>query len=176
TRADPAEREVCVVVPVKTPERDWGLLAVVAEIDPTTARETYQHWAALLCAALESQRREEEVRRSALFDALTGLPNRQLFVQQLEQALARWKRSATPFSVLFLDLDGFKLINDSLGHQMGDMVLQTVGAKLKQQLRAVDTAARFGGDEFVILLADTDADSALLVIRRVQSELAQVMV
>lgn len=172
--ASAADREVCVVVPVSTRDRDWGLLAVVAEIDPTTARETYQHWAALLCAALESQRRQEEVRRSALFDSLTGLPNRQLFVQQVDKAISRWKRSGTPFSVLFMDLDGFKLINDSLGHQMGDRVLQAVGRQLKAVLRDMDTAARFGGDEFVVLLADTDASSAEIAAKRVQAALAEV--
>src|SRR5690606_35262813 len=124
--------------------------------ETTTARETFQHWAALLCAALESQHRQAELRRTALFDSLTDLPNRQLFVQQLEQAISRWKRDGTPYSVLFLDLDGFKLINDSLGHQMGDRVLKTVGTEIARQLRGVQTAARFGGDEFVILLADTE--------------------
>lgn len=181
-KASSAADGVCVVVQVKNSERDWGLLAVVAQIDHTiarsidssTAHETYQHWAALLCAALESQRRQEELRRSALFDALTGLPNRQLFVQQLEQAIARWRRNKTPFSVLFLDLDGFKLINDSLGHQMGDRVLKAVGADISQQLREVDTAARFGGDEFVMLLADTDASKAMVAAKRVQGALGQV--
>jgi len=167
-------RELCVVVPVSTRERDWGLLAVVAEIDPTTARETFQHWAALLCASLESQRLQAAVRRSALFDALTGLPNRQLFVSQLEHALALSQRSHTPFAVLFLDIDGFKLINDSLGHQMGDRVLIGVGADITHELRSVDTGARFGGDEFVILLADTDAAGALVVAQRVQARLAEV--
>ena len=169
-----AGREVCLVVPVSSREKDWGLLAVVAEIDPTTARETYRHWAGLLCAALESQHRQEEVRRSALFDGLTGLPNRQLFIQQLEQALARWKRSGTPFTVLFLDLDGFKLINDSLGHQMGDRVLKTVADAISRELRAVDMAARFGGDEFMILLSDTEPGRAMVATRRVQAALAQV--
>ncbi len=167
-------REVCVVVPVSTRERDWGLLALVAEIDPTTEHETYQHWAALLCAALESQRLQETVRKSALFDGLTGLPNRPLFVQQLEQALARWKRFHTPFSVLFLDLDGFKLVNDSLGHQMGDRVLQMVGAEVSRELRAVDTMARFGGDEFVILLADTTPARAMVAAKRIQATLDKV--
>ena len=169
-----AGREVCVVVPVSTPERDWGLLAVVGEIDTTTARETYPHWAALLCASLESQRLQEAVRRSALYDALTGLPNRQLFLKHLEHALAQWQRSRTPFAVLFLDLDGFKLINDSLGHQMGDRVLTGVGSRIVRELRSVDTGARFGGDEFVILLADTDPGGALVVAQRVQAALAEV--
>jgi diguanylate cyclase (GGDEF)-like protein len=172
--AAPASREVCLVLPVRTPDRDWGLLAVVAESDRTNARETYQHWAALLCASLESQRLQEAVRESALFDALTGLPNRLLFVQQLEHALALWQRSQTPFAVLFLDLDGFKSVNDSLGHQMGDRVLQAVGADIMRQLRSVDKAARFGGDEFVILLSDTDPSGALVAAHRVQAALARV--
>jgi diguanylate cyclase (GGDEF)-like protein len=172
--ASVAGREVCVVVPVATRDHDWGLLALVAEIDLTTARETYQHWAALLCASLESQRLQEEVRRSALFDALTGLPNRELFVTRLEHALAAWQRSRTPFAVLFLDLDGFKLVNDSLGHQMGDRVLVAVGADLVGELRAVDTAARFGGDEFVILLTGTEPQDALAVAQRVQAALGRV--
>lgn len=172
--ASAPEREICVVVPVRTRDRDWGLLAMVAPLGPSTARETYQHWAALLCAALESQRREAEVRRSALYDALTDLPNRTLFVAQLDKAIARWKRDGTPFAVLFLDLDGFKLINDSLGHQMGDRVLRQVGRQLQSVLREMDTAARFGGDEFVILLTDTDADSAHVAALRVQEALSVV--
>jgi diguanylate cyclase (GGDEF)-like protein len=172
--AQPTDRGVCVIVPVRTLERDWGLLAVVGEIDMATARETYQHWAALLCASLESQRLQETVRKSALYDALTRLPNRQLFLERLEHALALWQRSGTPFAVLFLDLDGFKLINDSLGHQMGDRMLTAVGARIVRELRAVDTGARFGGDEFVILLHDTDPGDALVVAQRVQVALAEV--
>lgn len=171
--ADGGAREVCIVVPVKTREQDWGLLAVVVQIDRNTARDTYKHWAALLCAALESQRLQEKVRRSALFDALTGLPNRQLFVQQLEHAVALRQRSHHPFAVLFLDLDGFKLINDTLGHHTGDRVLEEVASDLAQQLRSVDMAARFGGDEFVILLTDTDPEGALKAAERIQAALAK---
>jgi len=170
--ADTATREMCVVVPVSTRDRDWGLLAVVARADAATARETYQHWSALLSAALESQRRQEEVRRSALYDSLTGLPNRQLFVRELDHAMARWQRSRVPYAVLFMDLDGFKLINDSLGHHVGDLVLQEVGAAIAQQLRAEDTASRFGGDEFVILLSGTSAADALAAATRIQEALS----
>jgi diguanylate cyclase (GGDEF)-like protein len=172
--ADPGNREVTVIVPVSARDKNWGLLAVVAKIDSVTARETYQHWAALLSAALESQRRQEEVRRSALYDGLTGLPNRQLFVRELDQAMARWQRSRAPYAVLFMDLDGFKLINDSLGHHVGDLVLQWVGKAIASQLRAEDTASRFGGDEFVVLLSDTTADDALLAALRIQDALSQV--
>ncbi len=167
-----AEQEVCVVVPVRTATREWGLFAVVGTIDTTSDRETYQHWAALLCVALESQRLQEDVRRSALYDTLTELPNRRLFLDRLGSAIARNRRSGTPFAVLFLDLDGFKRINDSLGHQMGDRVLAAVGERLGRELRAVDTGARFGGDEFAILLHDTDADGALTVAHRVLASIA----
>jgi diguanylate cyclase (GGDEF)-like protein len=170
---EPAEREVCVVVPVSTTEREWGLLAVVGEDSSTTAtRKSYQHWAALLCASLESHRLHEEVRRSALYDGLTGLPNRQLFVKQLEHSIALWNRSGVPFAVIFLDLDGFKLVNDSLGHQVGDRVLKYVAADIVHELRSVDIGARFGGDEFVILLNDTDALGAQVVAHRLQARLA----
>jgi len=164
-----------VVVPVRTAVRDWGLLAVVGAIDVTSARETYQHWAALLCAALESSRLQQEVRRSALYDQLTGLPNRRLFLERLKVAIAQQVRSGQPFAVLFLDLDGFKLINDSLGHQTGDRVLAAVGARIGRVLREVDTGARFGGDEFAILLHDTDPAGALLVAHRVQAALAETL-
>ncbi len=167
-------REVCYVVPVSTRAKNWGLLSVVGEIDATTEREAHQHWAALLCAALESQHRQEAVRQSALYDNLTGLPNRYSFVKQLEHVLAHWKRSRTPFSVLFLDLDGFKLINDSLGHQMGDRVLKAVGDEIARGLREVDTAARFGGDEFVILLPDTEPGPAMVAAKRLQAMLDKV--
>ena len=115
------------------------------------------------------------MRENALYDALTGLPNRRLFLDRLERAVALWKRSATPFAVIFLDLDGFKLINDSLGHQMGDRVLNAVGARIERELRAVDTGARFGGDEFAILLHDTNLNDVLMVAHRVQAGLAEVM-
>ncbi|MCR6494497.1 EAL domain-containing protein [Cellulomonas sp. P24] len=167
------EGEICVVVPVRTAARDWGLLAVVGTVDSTSERETYQHWAALLCAALKSQHLQQEVTRSALYDALTGLPNRRLFLERLNVAIAGRDRSGTPFAVLFLDLDGFKLINDSLGHQTGDQVLTAVGDRISHELRAVDTGSRFGGDEFAVLLHDTDPAGALQVAHRVQAALAR---
>jgi diguanylate cyclase (GGDEF)-like protein len=170
---DPAERDICVVVPVRTTTQDWGLLAIVGAVDSRSTRETYQHWAGLLGTALESRRLEEEVRRSALYDTVTGLPNRRLFLERLTAAIARHGRTAAPFAVLFLDLDGFKLINDSLGHQMGDGVLAAVADRIRRELRGVDTGARFGGDEFAVLLPDIDPVGALQVARRVQGALAE---
>ncbi|RYV51155.1 EAL domain-containing protein [Pengzhenrongella frigida] len=301
----PGEGRVCVVVPVRTVDRDWGLLAVVGGIDTISVRETYQHWAALLCASLESQQLQEDVRESeeryalaaratkeghwelnvrestvfisdrccallglepglrtedrraewtavlhpddlaqlrgllervslapeetvdteyrvraadgtyrwmlscavgvlaadgtiarivgsladidtrrsledqlrhtSMYDPLTGLPNRRFFLDRLELAVAQWQRSGTPFAVLFLDLDGFKAINDALGHPAGDRLLTVVGARLARELRAVDTGARFGGDEFAILLHDALPDDVLVVARRIQADLAELI-
>ena len=118
---------------------------------------------------------EEQLRENALYDPLTGLPNRRLFLTRLDHAVALWQRSRTPFAVIFLDLDGFKAINDSLGHQMGDRVLNVVGTRIAHELRGVDTGARFGGDEFAILLDGTGHDEVLRIAMRVQAQLLKVI-
>ena len=95
-----------------------------------------------------------ELQHQALHDPLTGLPNRALFITQLEHAVARARRKGTPVSVLFLDLDGFKAVNDTLGHGAGDDVLIGVAARLRGSLREDDSVARLGGDEFGIVLEE----------------------
>jgi diguanylate cyclase (GGDEF)-like protein len=101
---------------------------------------------------------EETVERQALYDDLTGLPNRRLLKDRLGQAVARAKRRDCQAALLFLDLDFFKRVNDSLGHTVGDHLLVEVAQRMTRLLREEDTAARFGGDEFVALLADIDGD------------------
>jgi diguanylate cyclase (GGDEF)-like protein/PAS domain S-box-containing protein len=116
---------------------------------------------------------EEQLLQAALFDFVTGLPNRRLFLEHLEMAMAHLgRRKKARFAVLFLDLDGFKLINDSLGHLMGDELLRIVGDRLRCELRSVDTAARIGGDEFALLLADPVPEDLLVVARRIQQRIA----
>jgi diguanylate cyclase (GGDEF)-like protein/PAS domain S-box-containing protein len=108
------------------------------------------------------ERREvERLRRRALHDPLTGLPNRTLFVDRLTTAARRSSRSAHTVSVLFCDIDHFKRINDTFGHAVGDAVLKEVASRLEQACRAEDTVARIGGDEFVVLVEGIDAVSGL---------------
>lgn len=97
---------------------------------------------------------EEMLRRQAQHDPLTDLPNRILFNERLEQAISRANRTKKRLAVLFIDLDGFKQVNDALGHEAGDQVLQDVAHKLTRTLRRNDTLARIGGDEFVLLVED----------------------
>jgi diguanylate cyclase (GGDEF)-like protein/PAS domain S-box-containing protein len=119
-----------------------------------------QSIANVLADALARQATEDEIRHRALHDSLTGLPNRILFLDRLEQALARLRRGNSMAAVMFLDLDRFKHVNDSLGHHAGDEILTAVAPRLKQALRATDTVARFGGDEFGILLEDIGSEVA----------------
>jgi diguanylate cyclase (GGDEF)-like protein len=112
-------------------------------------------------ARLYAERREFEAKlaHQAFHDSLTGLPNRALFLDRLEQALARARRDGEPVGVLFLDLDGFKAVNDEMGHERGDELLAAVSQRLQGCLRPGDTLARFGGDEFTVLLEKLRSDA-----------------
>ena len=182
--ADGSAGEIVFVVPVRSRERDWGILAAVGRIQDSTppGREMMNHSGSLLAVALDHdtvlrslQEQKERLRRAALYDHLTGLPNRTLFLDRLAQAGHRLaRRPDRQFALLFLDLDGFKAINDTLGHAAGDAVLVEVARRITSVLRRTDTAARLGGDEFVVLIdglarpeeADIAADRIRDVITR----------
>ena len=148
-------------------------VALTAIRDPAGAVNSY---VAVLTDISERLAVEQRARHQAEHDALTGLPNRVLFLDRLHQALAKVKRQHGRFALMFLDLDNFKAINDTHGHHAGDAVLQQVGLRLTQCVRAVDTVSRLGGDEFVVLLADMGGvDQAAHVAGTIMAALAQPM-
>jgi diguanylate cyclase (GGDEF)-like protein len=121
------------------------------------ARELSQHTSGALRRAAEREILEEQLRHRAFYDSLTGLPNRALFLDRLAHGVARSDRLGQELAVLFIDLDRFKVINDSLGHSAGDQLLVQVGRRLRGCLRESDTIARLGGDEFTVLLEGRSA-------------------
>jgi diguanylate cyclase (GGDEF)-like protein len=130
----------------------------------------FDAYAAQITVAVQNSSLGDRLHRQAFYDTLTGLSNRALFMDRLEHALTRRERHGESLAVLFLDLDNFKEINDSLGHVAGDELLARVADSLKTVLRASDTPARFGGDEFAILVEETaDREDTLRVVDRVES-------
>jgi len=121
----------------------------------------------------ERKEHEAAIRFQATHDALTGLPNRTLLYDRLEQSVLQAHRHGNYLAVVFFDLDQFKYVNDSLGHQVGDRLLKTVASRLKSCVRDADTVARLGGDEFVLLLADqTSEDSVTQALQRILEQVA----
>jgi diguanylate cyclase (GGDEF)-like protein/PAS domain S-box-containing protein len=119
---------------------------------------------------------QEELTRQAFHDGLTGLPNRALFRDRLDQALARSARSHELLAVLLIDLDGFKQVNDSLGHDAGDQLLQRIARRFEEATRPSDTVARFGGDEFALLLEGVNEAQAVSLARRLLYRLSEPVV
>jgi diguanylate cyclase (GGDEF)-like protein/PAS domain S-box-containing protein len=130
------------------------------------------YWQGVLYDLTERKALEERQEHRAFHDPLTDLPNRRLFMDRLWQALGRTRRQHKRVAVLFMDLDGFKVVNDSLGHEVGDLLLTVVAQRLRRCLRPEDTLARFGGDEFTVLIeALDDPAEAVQVAERITDEL-----
>jgi diguanylate cyclase (GGDEF)-like protein len=185
-----------VVVAIMTLYQDWvpfsvaigyvvlhhGLLGVLAPMSvynhPAAWERPWEwaliHGAFVLAASAANLLAWRLNEQQALHDALTGLANRALFKDRVEQALARMDRQGRPIAVLFLDLDRFKSVNDTAGHAAGDQLLRAVGDRLRTCIRAADTVARLGGDEFAIVLEEIhDAHDAAGTARRILDVLAE---
>jgi len=124
-------------------------------------------------AILQAGTAIEQVKYWADHDVLTGLANRRLFFELVRPQLAMAARSGSPIAFLALDLDGFKAVNDTDGHAQGDVILKCVAERMAQELRASDAVARFGGDEFVVMLCDTDLENAMTIAKRILVALAK---
>ncbi|MBW4563471.1 MAG: EAL domain-containing protein [Mojavia pulchra JT2-VF2] len=160
------------LVPLCLEEKFWGYLGLA---DCSKERHWSRHeestlltMAASISGAWQRQQVEEKIRYQALHDLLTGLPNRLLFNELLAKALPNAARSQDSLAVMFLDLDRFKVINDTLGHTLGDILLKSVAERLRDCLRGGDTVARWGGDEFTILLPQVNSlEEVTQVARRI---------
>lgn len=147
-------------------------LSVSSVFDDKTKKVS--HYISLFSDITERKLLEDEVRHIAFHDSLTGLPNRILFYDRLESAIESAKRKSVYTALMFIDLDRFKNVNDTLGHHIGDILLQEVSARLKQTVRGADTVARLGGDEFVIILPDIERfDDVSLVADKLLTSLNQ---
>ncbi len=155
----------------------FGVLAVQSLVPRSYGAadiDFLQSLANVLGDALERQAIEDDIRHRALHDPLTGLPNRVLFLDRLEHALARLGRRRSLAAILFVDLDHFKVVNDSLGHHVGDELLAAAASRLTQAVRASDTVARLGGDEFGILLEDISSErDAVETAERIAAQFAR---
>ena len=127
-----------------------------------------EHFAAIVAICLENAVNLERLKRQGLTDTLTAINNRRFFDQRLSEEVAAARRNLRPLSCMLLDIDHFKRVNDTYGHQMGDQVLREIAAVIRTQLRGGDVLARYGGEEFSVLLAQTGAEGALEIAERVR--------
>jgi diguanylate cyclase (GGDEF)-like protein len=166
-----------VCLPLIASGRTTGIVELVAFSEPRKPDESDMHaaevMASLAAAGLEKVRLLEQLRSAADIDLVTGVHNHRYLQERLRQEVARSARSHNPLAVLMLDLDKFKPVNDRHGHADGDKVLATIAAVINDHVRSTDVVARYGGDEFVVLMPDTPLDHADMVARRVVSGVLQ---
>jgi diguanylate cyclase (GGDEF)-like protein/PAS domain S-box-containing protein len=153
-------------VPLKSQHSVIGTLMVQNDASApcysSNEKDLLEYVSVQVVVAIERKQMLARLQRNALYDHLTQLPNRELLHDRLQLALLRAEREGGQFALLYLDLDRFKQINDSFGHQVGDELLQQSALRIQHCVRQSDTVARFGGDEFVILLQQVDNDSVAL--------------
>jgi diguanylate cyclase (GGDEF)-like protein len=152
---------------VRYSESDQALLAFVSsQVASAIERQRAQ---------LARLQQSERIQKLAFYDALTGLPNRALFHDRLRHALGSAERTGRNVALLFLDLDRFKEINDTFGHQVGDSALQRIAALLRESLRASDLAGRMGGDEFAAYLVEADEETGARLLARLNDRVDELI-
>jgi diguanylate cyclase (GGDEF)-like protein len=139
---------------------------------PALGTDFIEHMASIIAICLENVISNEMLKYIGLTDSLTGVYNRRYIDRRLLEEIGRARRQAYRISCMYIDIDHFKAVNDSVGHQGGDEVLREVAARIKAELRMSDALGRFGGEEFVVLLIDADLDSAKDVAQRVRAGIA----
>ncbi len=167
-------RAIHVTLPLRRKDRSSVWTEVqVSPIHNEVGKVT--HHIAVLRDLTEERESRAELEHHAYHDSLTGLPNRRFLHERLKRALARSRRSGKSFTVVLLDMNGFKLINDSFGHDTGDELLKCVAKRLRECVREEDTVARLGGDEFVLLLENGEREVTEAVMPRVARSLGKPM-
>jgi diguanylate cyclase (GGDEF)-like protein len=165
-------------VPLRTETGTTSVLRLYSGAEPfdQDARDAAKWIATQAEIALENAHLHRLVQQQALTDDLTSLPNRRRFMTEFRRESQRADRAGTPLSVIVLDIDDFKQVNDTWGHETGDLVLRGLAEALAAATRSVDLAARLGGEEFAVLLPNTDADGARGVAERIQHDLREIAV
>jgi diguanylate cyclase (GGDEF)-like protein len=165
------------LLPLATNAQPSGYLCLASDNEsrfaPGMATDMLERFAVIVAASLDNVAHREQLERLGATDALTGLPNRRYFDERLREETTRASRYRLPLGCLFIDIDGFKPINDAHGHAVGDRALAMVGACLRKQTRLGDTIARYGGEEFAVLLQG-DLKDSLVVAERMRAAVAQL--
>ncbi|MBA5606007.1 sensor domain-containing diguanylate cyclase [Duganella sp. FT3S] len=176
----PAGLQSVALVPLMRNKRIIGCLNL-GSVDPTRftpslGTDFIEHMASIIAICLENVISNEMLKYIGLTDSLTGVYNRRYLDRRLLEEIARARRQRYPISLMFIDIDHFKRVNDTVGHQGGDDVLREVAGRIKDELRLSDALARFGGEEFVVLLIDADLDSAAFVAERIRASVAGTLI
>jgi diguanylate cyclase (GGDEF)-like protein len=174
----PADLQSVALVPLLRNRRLIGSLNLGSRdpvrFTPALGTDFIEHMASIIAICLENVISNEMLKYIGLTDALTGVYNRRYIDRRLVEEIARARRQAYRISCLYIDVDHFKRVNDTVGHQGGDEVLREVAARIKAELRMSDALGRFGGEEFVVLLIDADVDSARSVAQRIRAGVANL--
>jgi two-component system, cell cycle response regulator len=176
----PGGLQSVALVPLLRNKRIIGSLNL-GSIDPTRftpsmATDFVEHMASIIAICLENVISNEMLKYIGLTDSLTGVYNRRYMDRRLLEEISRARRQDYDISFMYIDIDHFKRVNDTIGHQGGDEVLREVAARIKNELRLSDSLARFGGEEFVVLLINANLDSAAFVAERIRASIAASMI